>query len=182
VTIALQVAGAATAARLVTFLRKLPPAIMSETDAFGPNLRRIRIQRGVSLEQIAAATKVSAALWAGLERNDLSRWPTGIYARAFIREYAHAIGVDAESTVDEFCRCYPQGDRRAEPLIRGHAQIVNHPLDWEDHVPPVVAEGDRRGSRSAIQAARHKKGRGPSAAQSAFSEIFGRLLRAVGRA
>ena len=56
---------------------------MSEQDAFGPNLRRIRIQRGVSLEQIALATKVSAALWAGLERNDLSRWPTGIYARGF---------------------------------------------------------------------------------------------------
>jgi transcriptional regulator with XRE-family HTH domain len=154
---------------------------MSERDAFGPNLRRIRIQHGVSLEQIAAATKVSAALWAGLERNDLSRWPTGIYARGFVREYARLIGVDIESTVDEFCRCYPQGDRRAEPVIRGQAQIVNHPLNWQDHVPPVVAEGDRRGSQSAMQDARQKKGRGPSAAQSAFSEVFGRLRRAVGR-
>jgi transcriptional regulator with XRE-family HTH domain len=149
---------------------------MSEQDAFGPNLRRIRIQRGVSLEQIALATKVSAALWAGLERNDLSRWPTGIYARGFVREYARAVGVDVESTVDEFCRSFPQGDRRAEPLIRGQAQIVNHPLNWQDNVPPVVSEGDRRGALSAM-----KNGRGHSASQ-AFSEIFGRLRRAVGLA
>jgi transcriptional regulator with XRE-family HTH domain len=152
-------------------------ASMSEQDAFGPNLRRIRIQRGVSLEQIALATKVSAALWAGLERNDLSRWPTGIYARGFVREYARAVGVDIESTVDEFCRCFPQGDRRAEPVIRGQAQIVNHPLNWKDNVPPVVSEGDRRGSLAAM-----KNARGQSAAQSAFSEIFGRLRRAVGLA
>jgi transcriptional regulator with XRE-family HTH domain len=150
---------------------------MSEQDAFGPNLRRIRIQRGVSLEQIALATKVSAALWAGLERNDLSRWPTGIYARGFVREYARAVGVDVETTVDEFCRVFPQGDRRAEPVIRGQAQIVNHPLNWKDNVPPVVAEGNRRGSLSAM-----KNGRGQSAAQSAFSEMFGRLRRAVGLA
>lgn len=150
---------------------------MSEQDAFGPNLRRIRIQRGVSLEQIALATKVSAALWAGLERNDLSRWPTGIYARGFVREYARAVGVDVETTVDQFCRVFPQGDRRAEPVIRGQAQIVNHPLNWKDNIPPVVAEGNRRGSLVAM-----KNSRGHSAAQSVFSQMFGRLRRAVGLA
>jgi cytoskeletal protein RodZ len=148
---------------------------MSEQDVFGPNLRRIRIQRGVSLEQIALATKVSAALWAGLERNDLSRWPNGIYARGFVREYARLVGVDVESTVDEFCRAFPQGDRRAEPVIRGQAQILNHPLNWKDNVPPVVAEGNRRGSLSAMK-------NGHDSAQSAFSEMFGRLRRAVGLA
>jgi transcriptional regulator with XRE-family HTH domain len=153
---------------------------MSERDAFGPNLRRTRTQRGVSLDQIAAATKVSAALWAGLERNDLKRWPTGIYARGFIREYARLIGLDPESTVDEFCRLFAQGDRRAERLIRGQAQIVNHPLNWEDNVPPVVAEGNRRASPSATHAAKRNKAASHAARHSAVSEIFGRLRRAVG--
>ena len=111
---------------------------MSEQDAFGPNLRRIRIQRGVSLEQIALATKVSAALWAGLERNDLSRWPTGIYARGFVREYARAIGVDVESTVDEFCRSFPQGDRRAE---------TRHPRTGPDRQSPAQLERQRSAGR-----------------------------------
>src|SRR6202035_956824 len=110
---------------------------MSEREAFGPNLRRIRVQRGVSVHDITAATNVSAALWEGLERNDLTRWPTGIYARSYVRSYAKAIGVDPEATVDEFCRWFPQGDRRAEIVIRGHAEIVGHmDLQWRDHLPP----------------------------------------------
>ena len=116
--------------------------------AFGPNLRRIRMQRGISLESIAADTKVGVALWASLERNDLSRWPNGIYARAYIRAYAQAIGIDPEATVDEFCRVFPQGDRRAERVIREQAEIVGHEeLAWRDDLPDEDA--DRRGAPRA---------------------------------
>jgi len=102
-------------------------------DAFGPNLRRIRLQRGITLEHIAEATKVSVDLWAGLERNDFSRWPTGIYARSYVRSYAEAIGMDGDDTVDEFCRHFPQGDRRVARLIREQAVIVGHDqLVWGD--------------------------------------------------
>ena len=149
---------------------------MSAREAFGPNLRRIRIQRGVSLEQIAEATKVSVSLWAGLERNDLSRWPTGIYARSYVRVYAHAIGVDPEATVDEFCRWFPEGDRRSVRTIQEHAEIVGHALRWRDDVPPTVLEGDRRGSPSKPPAAM------PSGALSAFGQVFVRLRRAIDRA
>ena len=149
---------------------------MSAREAFGPNLRRIRIQRGVSLEQIAAATKVSASLWAGLERNDLSRWPTGLYARSYVREYAQAIGADPEATVDEFCRWFSEGDRRAARTIREHAEIVGHVLDWRDEVPPTVTEGDRRGSLSKPPVAR------PAGPLSAFGQMFVRLRRVIDRA
>ncbi|HZP49217.1 MAG TPA: helix-turn-helix domain-containing protein [Vicinamibacterales bacterium] len=114
---------------------------MSAQEAFGPNLRRLRLQRGLTLEAIADQTKVSAVLWDGLEQNDLSRWPSGIFARAYVREYAEIVGADPDATVDEFCRWFPQGDRRAERLIRGQAEIVNHPLEWTDQVPPEL---DRR--------------------------------------
>ena len=151
---------------------------MSERDAFGPNLRRIRIQRGVSIDQIVAATNVSASLWEGLERNDVSRWPTGIYARAYVRSYAKKIGVDPESTVDDFCRWFPHGDRRAELVIRGHADIVGHEdLEWRDHVPPAVAEGNRRGAAATSEPSQ-KTQTSPAAA---FSQVFVRL-RALLRA
>jgi len=128
---------------------------MSGRNAFGPNLRRIRLQRGITLEQIAESTKVSVALWAGLERNDLARWPTCIYARSCVREYARAIGVDPEATVDDFCRWFEQGNRRVEPALRVHAQIVNHELAWKDHVP--ATDGDRRASSSQTATAPPKK-------------------------
>jgi transcriptional regulator with XRE-family HTH domain len=137
---------------------------MSQREAFGPNLRRIRLQRGVSLQQLATSTKVSETLWAGLERNDFSRWPNGIFARAYVREYAKAIGVDPEATVDEFCRWFPNGDRRALPTIKGQAEIVGHnDLQWQDPAPPV-GDGDRRGSAGAsapASAAKKTKSGGP---------------------
>jgi transcriptional regulator with XRE-family HTH domain len=128
------------------FLR-LSPAMTAAREAFGPNLRRARVQAGVSLQSIVDATNVSQTLWDGLESNDLSKWPNGVFARAFVKEYAKLVGLDTDATVDEFCRCFPQGDRRAEPVMRASAEIVNHELEWQDHVPP--AEGDRRASASA---------------------------------
>jgi transcriptional regulator with XRE-family HTH domain len=119
---------------------------MSGRDRFGPNLRRIREQRRISLQQIADITNVDIELWSGMEANDFSRWPAGIFARAFIREYARAIGVDPESTVDEFCRWFPQGDRRRDRIIRAEAELLGVPSDWRDDLTP---ESDRRQRRES---------------------------------
>lgn len=115
---------------------------MSDRQTFGPRLRRERERRGISLDTIATVTKVSAELWEGLERNDFSRWPSGIFARAFVRDYARAVGLDADDVVDEFCRLFPIGDRRAARLIQAQAQLIGHSTTYADSaVPP---EGDRR--------------------------------------
>ena len=116
---------------------------MSEREAFGPNLRRMRVQRGVTLEQIAAVTRIGRDLWAAMESNDFSRWPAGIYARAYLRAYAVQIGADPDATVEEFCRSFPQGDRRAERVVREQAALMGHDLRWKDD--HVVAD-DRRAS------------------------------------
>jgi hypothetical protein len=115
---------------------------MSDRHTFGPRLRSERERRGISLDTIAAATKVSAELWDGLERNDFTRWPSGIFARAFVRDYARAVGLDADDVVDEFCRLFPIGDRRASRLIKAQAELIGHnPALTEAMVP---ATGDRR--------------------------------------
>lgn len=66
-------------------------ASQSERLAFGPNLRRARLRRGVSLESISSVTNVPVALWEGFEDNDLSAWPPGVLARTFVAQYAHAV-------------------------------------------------------------------------------------------
>jgi transcriptional regulator with XRE-family HTH domain len=104
-----------------------------EKAAFGPVLRASRERKGITLEQIAAETKLGVELWAALEDNDLSRWPRQIYARSYVRDYALRIGLDADEVVNEFCRLFPEwGDRRAERLIRKQAAIINHEFEWED--------------------------------------------------
>jgi transcriptional regulator with XRE-family HTH domain len=151
---------------------------MSGQEAFGPNLRRVRIQRGVSLEQIAAQTNVSEVLWAAMERNDFSRWPNGIFARAYLRDYAKIVGADPDATVDEFCRWFPQGDRRAARLIRGQAEIVNHPVILEEEVPPSVGEDRRWSPEKAAQEAAARAAAEPARPIG----VFDRLRRTFSRA
>jgi transcriptional regulator with XRE-family HTH domain len=112
--------------------------------AFGPNLRRLRLQRGISLETLTARTNVNIELWEAMERNDFSRWPTGVAARAYIRDYAAILGLDRDETVDEFCRVTSHGDRRGYRLLRETAAVLGHELVWRDDLPEGVADGDRR--------------------------------------
>jgi transcriptional regulator with XRE-family HTH domain len=116
---------------------------MSDRETFGPRLRAERERRGISLETIASVTKVGGDLWDGLERNDFSRWPSGIFARAFVRDYARAIGLDSDEVVDEFCRLFPLGDRRSSRLIQAQAQLIGHNLSYAE-AGAMPLEGDRR--------------------------------------
>jgi transcriptional regulator with XRE-family HTH domain len=105
---------------------------MSERDAFGPRLRRERERRGISLETLALVTNVSVELWAGLEQNDFSQWPGGVFARAFVRDYASAIGLDADDVVGDFCRLFPVGDRRVGTIIRAQSELIGHDTTYAD--------------------------------------------------
>jgi transcriptional regulator with XRE-family HTH domain len=140
-------------------------------DAFGPNLRRTRLQRGITLQTISEHTKISVEMLAGLERNDFSQWPYGIYARAYVRQYAYAIGIDPDATVDEFCRWFPQGDRRVQKVVKEHAEIVGHTeLTWKDDVGP---HQDRRGLRVVPRPPK-------SDSHSPLAALFLRLRRTFG--
>jgi len=119
---------------------------MSERDTFGPRMRRERERRGISLETIATLTNVSVELWQGFESNDFSRWPKGVFARAFVRDYAKAVGLDANEVVDDFCRLFPLGDRRMVPLIREQARLIGHQPAVADDPSFMPGGVDRRGN------------------------------------
>lgn len=70
--------------------------------SFGAWLRSERERRKITIASIAESTKILGALFEGLENDDLSRWPDGLYRRAFVRAYAQAIGLDSQMVVNEF--------------------------------------------------------------------------------
>jgi len=122
---------------------------MSERDTFGPRLRRERERRGITLDVIVTSTNVSSELWEGFESGDLSRWPSGLYARAFVRDYAKAVGLDPDEVVDDFCRLFPLGDRRALPVIAATAELIGHDTTAADD-PRLMPDGvDRRANPDA---------------------------------
>ncbi len=79
----------------------------SDEQSFGARLRRERERRQVALASISENTKISVSLFEALEREDVSRWPLGIYRRAFIRAYAQGIGLDPDVVVKEFLDRFP---------------------------------------------------------------------------
>jgi transcriptional regulator with XRE-family HTH domain len=77
------------------------------TDSLGARLRYERERRQIALRSIAEGTKISISLLEGLERDDVSHWPSGIFRRSFIRSYAEAVGLEAEPVVRDFLARYP---------------------------------------------------------------------------
>src|SRR5579871_4470232 len=82
---------------------------------FGRKLRDARERKGISLRDIAGATKISVTALEALERNDISRLPGGIFSRAFVRSYAIEVGLDPDRTIQEFVAQFPE-----ESVVAGH--------------------------------------------------------------
>jgi transcriptional regulator with XRE-family HTH domain len=92
----------------------------------GPLLRAHRERQGLTLEALAQSIKVSRALLADLERNDVSRWPPGIYGRALVREYAKSIGLPADDVVRQFLDLLSApGERSGDAPVRRDVAIVD---------------------------------------------------------
>lgn len=88
-------------------------------DSFGARLRDRREQQQVALSTIAEQTKIKVSLLEALERDDVSHWPSGIFRRAFIRAYAHAIGLEPDVIVREFLELYPDPIEIVDTLQAG---------------------------------------------------------------
>ena len=87
----------------------------------GGRLREVRERRGITLRQIANATKISVRSLEALERNDISGLPGGIFSRAFVRAYAVEVGLDPEEMIQEFITQFP--DESVTAGQRAWAQI-----------------------------------------------------------
>ena len=66
--------------------------VINETGILG--VRAWRLQRGITLEAIAASTKLSVRQLTAIECGDFKKLPGGIYNTSYIRQYARAIGFD----------------------------------------------------------------------------------------
>jgi hypothetical protein len=80
------------------------------SSSFGTRLRRQREEQQIPLGTIAEQTKIKLSLLEGLERDDVSRWPSGIFRRSYFRAYARAIGLDPDSWLPEFQALHPDPD------------------------------------------------------------------------
>jgi len=74
---------------------------MSSTP-FGEHLKREREMRGVSLEEVSAATRIGTRFLEALENEEWDQLPGGVFNRGFIRAIARFLGLDEEGLVSEY--------------------------------------------------------------------------------
>jgi len=104
------------------------------SECFGARLRQQRERQQIALTTIAEQTKISLSLLEALERDDVSHWPTGIFRRAFIRAYAHAIGLEPDVVVRDFLEPHP------DPIeVVATVPAIAHGADreWMSSGPPI---------------------------------------------
>jgi len=82
--------------------------------AFGERLRRERETRGVSLDEIAATTKIGTRLLRALEDGQFDLLPGGIFNKNYVRAYARHLGIDEEQAVAD----YLQAAHEAPPDVK----------------------------------------------------------------
>jgi cytoskeletal protein RodZ len=83
----------------------------------GQALRELREERGLTLEAVAAATRVRRAYLADIEAMRLDKLPSRPFTIGYIHAYAEALGQDGEAAVERFKAEEPDLD---EPL---HAPV-----------------------------------------------------------
>lgn len=90
--------------------------------SFGETLRRERELRGISLREIADATKISVRFLQALEADRIEVLPGGLFRKTFVRQYAKHVGLDPERMVAEFL--YAHGDDAPAETAARHKVVM----------------------------------------------------------
>jgi cytoskeleton protein RodZ len=97
-------------------------------DSFGGSLKRERELRGVTLDEISAATRIATRFLQAIENEQWEQLPGGVFNRGFVRAVARYLGLDEESIVAEYTLAV--GDRQSVPVWTGSPPAVTAELPW----------------------------------------------------
>ena len=117
------------------------PQAYAELASFGEELRREREIRGISLKEIADATKISKRFLEAIERNDHRTLPAPVFTRGFIREYSRYLGLNCDEIVNRY-NFAAAGDDRIEKSIQLERLAQREPAPKRG-IPPAYARIDR---------------------------------------
>ena len=99
---------------------------MADDVPLGAALTAAREQRGLSVEDVAAATRIRATIVRAIERDDFTSCGGAVYARGHLRAIAQVAGADPKPLVEEFDRRF---DRPVPPLTMSPLPSFEPPRD-----------------------------------------------------
>jgi cytoskeletal protein RodZ len=72
----------------------------------GRALAQARVDAGLSVDEVSAATRVRVPILQAIEQDDFSRCGGDVYARGHIRSLARAVGLDPEPLVEQYAAAH----------------------------------------------------------------------------
>ena len=91
----------------------------------GAYLQRHREERGWSLEEVEALTRIRRRYLQAMETGEWDDLPPGVYTRGLLRNYAHTLGVSVAGVLRMYAKERPHEARLPEP------QLISRPLTSE---------------------------------------------------
>ena len=107
---------------------------------FGQELRREREGRGVSVDAICAATKVSLRHLRALEEGRLQELPGGVFRKGIVRSYLSAVGLDEGVWMPRF-----------ELTLRESGALATEDPDWTEFAQNVQRNRTRAGQPTGMR-------------------------------
>lgn len=95
---------------LPTAAESLPPSLRSG-ETIGAALRAVRESKGLTIEDVAADTRVRRAYLLAIEDMRLEALPSRPFTIGYIRAYATALGLDGAEAIDRFREDSPDPDQ-----------------------------------------------------------------------
>ncbi|MBU0904992.1 MAG: helix-turn-helix domain-containing protein, partial [Firmicutes bacterium] len=77
----------------------------------GTRLKEARTAKGYSLEDLQEMTKIQKRYLAGIEEGNYSMMPGPFYVRAFIKQYADAVGLNSDELLESYKQEVPTSSK-----------------------------------------------------------------------
>lgn len=74
----------------------------AEPISFGRYLQALRLERHISLEQVAEETRIGTTTLKAIEHEDFQSLPPDVFTRGFLRAFAEAIGADGSEAIRRY--------------------------------------------------------------------------------
>lgn len=105
-------------------------------ESLGRYFQECRMQRGMSLEEVSARTRIRLQTLQALECDDYPSLPVEVTVKGFVRAYARCLGLDEHDVLDRYQRFaadYFRSARQVDPIRRVEDTAAPEPL-WKRHL------------------------------------------------
>lgn len=109
----------------------------------GQKLKEAREAKGLTIDQLHEITKIQKRHLVAIEEGNYDVLPGAFYARAFIKQYADAVGLHGEELLVEHQSTIPQSEKREVPQVstgQKTQETMQKSSSWPvaDHMPKIL--------------------------------------------